>query len=100
MGYKAGERVRLMYWLKDFNQSICKEVRKGTEVGILLFPCWTGRILIYPNMTRMEGVIRMTSCWKRFVNFNMVQLAELNKTWKPDLYWSDGDWEQTGGMEL
>ena len=32
---------------------------------------------------------------KRFVDFNMAQLTELNKTWKPDLYWFDGDWEQT-----
>lgn len=47
-------------------------------------------------MTRTE--VRYTNDsvrWKRFVNFNMAQLAELNKTWKPDLYWFDGDWEQT-----
>ena len=33
--------------------------------------------------------------WAKFNKFNFGQLAELNKTWKPDLYWFDGDWEQS-----
>ena len=33
--------------------------------------------------------------WQRFVDFNFSQLRELNDTWKPELLWFDGDWEQT-----
>ena len=29
--------------------------------------------------------------WQHFVDFNFAQLRELNETWKPDLYWFDGD---------
>lgn len=50
----------------------------------------------YPNKTRTEVRYKNDSVrWQRFVNFNMAQLSELNKTWKPDLYWFDGDWEQS-----
>ena len=38
--------------------------------------------------------------WARFNKFNFGQLAELNKTWKPDLYWFDGDWSKVGSMEF
>ena len=50
----------------------------------------------YPNMTRTQ--VRYQNdpeLWARFCKFNFGQLAELNKTWKPDLYWFDGDWEQS-----
>lgn len=50
----------------------------------------------YPNKTRTE--VRYQNDperWARFNKFNFGQLAELNKTWKPDLYWFDGDWEQS-----
>lgn len=33
--------------------------------------------------------------WQHFVDFNFAQLRELNDTWKPDLYWFDGDWEHS-----
>ena len=50
----------------------------------------------YPNKTRTEVRYKDDPArWKHFVDFNMAQLSELNKTWKPDLYWFDGDWEQT-----
>ncbi len=52
----------------------------------------------YPNKTRTEArydIKKEPKRWKSFVDFNFAQLAELNKTWKPDLYWFDGDWEQT-----
>ncbi len=73
-----------------------KEVRKqGLKLGFY-YSLLDWSHPDYPNMTRTE--VRYTNDsvrWKRFVNFNMAQLAELNKTWKPDLYWFDGDWEQT-----
>ncbi|OYU95946.1 MAG: alpha-L-fucosidase [Bacteroidetes bacterium B1(2017)] len=33
--------------------------------------------------------------WNRFRQFYQGQLAELNKAYKPDLYWFDGDWEHS-----
>ncbi len=33
--------------------------------------------------------------WKRFLKFNHAQLNELNKQFKPDLWWFDGDWEHS-----
>ena len=50
----------------------------------------------YPNKTKTE--IRYKDDperWARFTQFNFAQLKELNKKWKPDLYWFDGDWEQS-----
>ena len=51
----------------------------------------------YPNKTRTEVRYKDDpERWNRFEKFNFAQLSELNKTWKPDLYWFDGDWEQSG----
>lgn len=33
--------------------------------------------------------------WQRFTEFNLGQIEELAKTFNPDLYWFDGDWEHT-----
>ena len=49
----------------------------------------------YPNKTRTEVRYKDDPArWAKFQKFNFGQLTELNKTWKPDLYWFDGDWEQ------
>ena len=50
----------------------------------------------YPNKTRTEVRYKDDpERWAKFQKFNFAQLTELNKTWKPDLYWFDGDWEQS-----
>ena len=50
----------------------------------------------YPNKTRTEKRYEEDSLkWNRFVNFNFCQLEELSKKFKPDLFWFDGDWEQS-----
>jgi len=36
--------------------------------------------------------------WERFVKFNHGQIAELDREFRPDLWWFDGDWEQTAAM--
>lgn len=33
--------------------------------------------------------------WNRFLTFMHNQITEINTTFKPDLYWFDGDWEHT-----
>ncbi len=52
----------------------------------------------YPNKTNTETRYQIKddpARWEKFVKFNFVQLSELNKNFKPDLYWFDGDWEQS-----
>lgn len=53
----------------------------------------------YPNQTR--SIKRYTADslrWERFVKFNHGQIAELGKEFRPDLWWFDGDWEQSAEM--
>ena len=33
--------------------------------------------------------------WNRFKNFYQAQIKEVNKVFKPDLWWFDGDWEHS-----
>ena len=50
----------------------------------------------YPNKTKTETRYKDDpERWARFVRFNFAQLKELNKKWKSDLFWFDGDWEQS-----
>ena len=50
----------------------------------------------YPNKTReIKRYENDPEKWSRFVDFNFCQLEELSKQFKPDLYWFDGDWEQS-----
>ncbi len=50
----------------------------------------------YPNKTREIKRYQNDSVkWSRFVDFNFCQLEELSKRFQPDLYWFDGDWEQS-----
>jgi alpha-L-fucosidase len=50
----------------------------------------------YPNKTReVKRYQNNPEKWSRFVDFNFCQLEELSKQFEPDLYWFDGDWEQS-----
>jgi alpha-L-fucosidase len=50
----------------------------------------------YPNFTKIEKRYTDDSIrWTRFENFNHGQINELGKNFNPDLYWFDGDWEQS-----
>lgn len=49
----------------------------------------------YPNFTRNEKKYENDSKkWDAFTKFNFGQLGELTQ-FNPDLYWFDGDWEQS-----
>lgn len=49
----------------------------------------------YPNFTREKKRYENDSIkWNRFVDFNFKQLEEISN-YNPDLYWFDGDWEQS-----
>ena len=50
----------------------------------------------YPNKTKNQK--RYTDNpdkWEKFVKFNMAQISELSNGFNPDLFWFDGDWEQS-----
>lgn len=50
----------------------------------------------YPIFTRKKKRYENDSVrWNKFVEFNFCQLKELSKNYNPDLYWFDGDWEQS-----
>lgn len=51
----------------------------------------------YPGFTRTSNKYDIKDepqRWQKFLKFNFAQMKELDTTWKPDLYWFDGDWEQ------
>ena len=53
----------------------------------------------YPNMTNKVKRYDTDSVrWERFVKFNHGQIAELDREFRPDLWWFDGDWEQSAAM--
>lgn len=53
----------------------------------------------YPNMTRNIKRYDADSVrWERFVKFNHSQITELDTEFSPDLWWFDGDWEQSAAM--
>jgi alpha-L-fucosidase len=50
----------------------------------------------YPNFTKnIKRYETDTLKWKRFTAFNHGQIDEIGKNFNPDLYWFDGDWEQS-----
>jgi alpha-L-fucosidase len=50
----------------------------------------------YPNKTKTEKRYSGDSVrWSKFINFNFCQLEELSSGFNPDLFWFDGDWEQS-----
>ena len=82
---------------RDLVTPFVKEVRKhGLKLGLYYSLIdWSDNR--YPNITRTDTryAIKDDSVrWKSFVDFDFAQLKELN-SFKPDLYWFDGDWEQT-----
>lgn len=81
---------------RDLIAPFVKEVRKqGLHLGFY-YSLLDWSHPDYPNKTRTEVRYKDDPArWAKFNKFNFGQLAELNKTWKPDLYWFDGDWEQS-----
>lgn len=95
---KAGDLsvVKSTQAKRDLIAPFAKEVRRqGLHLG-LYYSLLDWSHPDYPNKTRTEVRYKDDPArWEKFVKFNMAQLKELNTTWKPDLYWFDGDWEQS-----
>ncbi|WP_290540710.1 alpha-L-fucosidase [Alistipes sp.] len=84
---------------RDLIAPFAEEVRKqGLRLG-LYYSLIDWPRDDYPVLLR-EGPARYRIAeeperWQHFLDFNFAQMRELNETWKPDLYWFDGDWEHS-----
>ncbi|WP_340113852.1 alpha-L-fucosidase [Maribellus mangrovi] len=81
---------------KDLVAPFVKELRKNDVKVGLYYSLLDWSHPDYPNKTReIKRYTEDSVKWNRFVDFNFCQLEELSKQFKPDLYWFDGDWEQS-----
>ena len=83
---------------RDVLTPFVKEVRKrGLKLG-LYYSLLDWSHPDYPNFTKTEtryAIADDPARWQRFIDFDKAQLTELSKAYKPDLFWFDGDWEQS-----
>ena len=72
--------------------------KQGIKAGIYYsLPDWSHPD--YPNFTKNN--IRYTADtarWNRYMKDNLGQIQEIMEKYNPDLYWFDGDWEQSAGQ--
>ena len=81
---------------KDLVSSFVSELRKNDLKVGLYYSLLDWSHPDYPNKTKEIKRYKNDSVkWNRFVDFNFCQLEELSKQFNPDLYWFDGDWEQS-----
>jgi len=80
---------------RDLVQPFVKALRKqGLKVG-LYYSLLDWSHPDYPNFTREQKRYENDSLrWNKFVAFDFAQMEEIS-AFKPDLYWFDGDWEQS-----
>lgn len=95
---KAGDLsvVKKTTAARDLVAPFCTALKKnGIKTGVY-FSLLDWSDLNYPNFTKNEKRYTDDSVkWNRFLSFSHAQINELGKNFKPDLYWFDGDWEQS-----
>ena len=81
---------------RDLVVPFCRALEKnGLKVG-LYYSLLDWSHPDYPNFTKNEKRYTDDSVrWERFNSFNHAQIRELGTNFNPDLYWFDGDWEQS-----
>ena len=80
----------------DLIKPFVKELRKADLKVGLYYSLLDWSHPDYPNLTRNTKRYENDSLrWERFVKFNNSQINEIGIKFKPDLYWFDGDWEQS-----
>jgi len=81
---------------RDLVKPFVNELRKNDVKVGLYYSLLDWSHPDYPNKTRVEKRYENDSLrWNKFVGFNFCQLKELSGQFNPDLYWFDGDWEQS-----
>ncbi|MFV0564261.1 MAG: alpha-L-fucosidase [Flavobacteriaceae bacterium] len=83
---------------KDLITPFAKAVRnEGLKLGVY-YSLLDWSHPDYPNFLRNEKRYKDDAKrWEKFSKFNFGQIEELTK-YNPDLYWFDGDWEQSAEM--
>ncbi len=85
-----------LHFKKDLVKPFMKALRDHDLKTGLYFSLLDWSHPDYPNLTRKEKRYEDDSLrWDKFVEFNFCQLNELLDSYKPDLWWFDGDWEQS-----
>jgi alpha-L-fucosidase len=83
---------------RDLVGPFCKALRaEGIEVG-LYYSLLDWSNPDYPNFTKTQKRYERDSIpakWQNFTRFNKNQITELMTLYNPDLFWFDGDWEQS-----
>jgi len=81
---------------KDYLKPFLQALRKRNIKAGLYYSLLDWSHPDYPNFTRKEKRYEEDSTrWSRFVDFNFCQINELLDKYNPDLWWFDGDWEQS-----
>jgi len=84
---------------KDLLTPFVEEVHKRKDLHLGLYYSlldWSNEN--YPNKTKTYSRYKIKddpNRWQSFCKFNFAQMEELNNQYKPDLFWFDGDWEQS-----
>lgn len=81
---------------RDLIKPFVKSLRRnGLKVG-LYYSLLDWSHPDYPNQTKtIKRYTDDADRWQRFMQFNLGQMEELQKEFRPDLWWFDGDWEQS-----
>lgn len=95
---KAGDLnvVRKTPASRDLVEPFCNALRKrGLKVGIY-YSLLDWSHSDYPNFTKNEKRYNEDQTrWEKFTKFNHAQINEISRNFNPDLWWFDGDWEQS-----
>lgn len=81
---------------KDLVAPFCDALRKNRIKVGLYYSLLDWSHPDYPGFTKNEKRYSSDSVrWSNFSKFNHNQIRELGSLFNPDLYWFDGDWEQS-----
>ena len=85
-----------LHFNKDYIKPFMKALREQELKTGLYFSLLDWSHPDYPNFTREEKRYENDSLrWNNFVEFNFCQINEILDNYNPDLWWFDGDWEQS-----